>query len=62
MKYAKITIEVEGSTHEFIAEPKTYSSGRQGYYTRIGKFATKEDNILSGQLQLWGPLPEKSEE
>lgn len=42
----------DGTEHEIPLPPKTFSSGREGYYAQIPGFAYN-DEIYGGQIQIW---------
>ncbi len=41
-----------GEEHQVPLPPKTFSSGRQGYYSQIASFVY-EGEIYGGQIQVW---------
>ncbi len=41
-----------GEEHQIPLPPKTFSSGRQGYYSQIASFVY-EGEIYGGQIQVW---------
>ena len=52
-KIAFATIRMpDGKEHEIPLPPKTFSSGRQGYYSQVPAFVY-EDEVYGGQIQLW---------
>jgi len=42
----------DGTEHEIPLPPKTFSSGREGYYAQIPAFVY-EDEVYGGQIQVW---------
>ncbi len=42
----------DGSEHEIPLPPKTFSSGREGYYAQIPGFVYN-DEVYGGQIQVW---------
>gem|GEM_PF-831324 len=42
----------DGKEHEIPLPPKTFSSGRVGYYAQIPSFVF-EDEVYGGQIQIW---------
>jgi hypothetical protein len=53
---SKIAIAVirmpDGKEHEIPLPPKTFSSGREGYYAQVPGFVY-EDEVYGGQIQIW---------
>ena len=41
-----------GDEHEVLVTPKTFSSGREGYFAQISSFAY-DDDVFGGQIQIW---------
>ena len=42
----------DGKEHEIPLPPKTFSSGREGYYAQIQSFVY-ENEVYGGQIQIW---------
>ncbi len=42
----------DGKEHEIPLAPKTFSSGREGYYSQIPSFVY-ENEVYGGQIQIW---------
>ena len=42
----------DGPEHEIPLPPKTFSSGREGYYAQIPWFVYN-DEVFGGQIQIW---------
>ena len=42
----------DGKEHEIPLPPKTFSSGREGYYAQVPGFVY-EDEVYGGQIQIW---------
>jgi hypothetical protein len=42
----------DGTEHEIPLPPKTFSSGREGYYAQIPGFVYN-DEVYGGQIQIW---------
>ena len=42
----------DGTEHEIPLPPKTFSTGREGYYAQIPGFVYN-DEIYGGQIQVW---------
>ena len=42
----------DGKEHEIPLPPKTFSSGREGYYAQVPGFVF-EDEVYGGQIQIW---------
>jgi hypothetical protein len=42
----------DGKEHEIPLPPKTFSSGREGYYSQIPGFVY-ENEVYGGQIQIW---------
>ena len=42
----------DGKEHEIPLPPKTFSSGREGYYAQVPGFVY-EDGVYGGQIQIW---------
>ena len=42
----------DGSEHEIPLPPKTFSSGREGYYAQVPGFVYN-DEVYGGQIQIW---------
>jgi len=42
----------DGKEHEIPLSPKTFSSGREGYYAQIQSFVY-ENEVYGGQIQIW---------
>lgn len=42
----------DGTEHEIPLPPKTFSSGREGYYAQIPGFVYN-DEVYGGQIQVW---------
>jgi hypothetical protein len=42
----------DGEEHEIPLPPKTFSSGREGYYAQIQSFVY-ENEVYGGQIQIW---------
>jgi hypothetical protein len=42
----------DGKEHEIPLPPKTFSSGREGYYAQIPGFVY-ENEVYGGQIQVW---------
>lgn len=42
----------DGTEHEIPLPPKTFSSGREGYYAQIPGFIYN-DEVYGGQIQIW---------
>jgi len=46
----------DGKEHEIPLPPKTFSSGREGFYAQISAFVY-EDEVYGGQIQVWKKTP-----
>lgn len=42
----------DGKEHEIPLPPKTFSSGREGYYAQVPGFVY-ENEVYGGQIQIW---------
>jgi hypothetical protein len=42
----------DGKEHEIPLPPKTFSSGREGYYAQIQSFVY-DNEVYGGQIQIW---------
>ena len=42
----------DGKEHEIPLPPKTFSSGREGYYAQIQSFVYGNE-VYGGQIQIW---------
>jgi hypothetical protein len=42
----------DGKEHEIPLPPKTFSSGREGYYAQVPSFVY-ENEVYGGQIQIW---------
>ena len=42
----------DGKEHEIPLPPKTFSSGREGYYAQVPGFVY-EDEVYGRQIQIW---------
>ena len=42
----------DGKEHEVPLAPKTFSSGREGYYAQVPSFVY-ENEAYGGQIQIW---------
>jgi hypothetical protein len=42
----------DGTEHEIPLPPKTFSSGREGYYAQVPGFVY-EGEVYGGQIQIW---------
>ena len=42
----------DGTEHEISLPPKTFSTGREGYYAQIPGFVYN-DEVYGGQIQVW---------
>jgi len=42
----------DGKEHEIPLPPKTFSSGREGYYAQVPGFVY-DDEVYGGQIQIW---------
>ena len=55
--YATIKMP-DGKEHVIPLPPKTFSSGREGFYSQISSFVY-DDDIYGGQIQIWKKTPKK---
>ena len=52
-KIAYATIRMpDGKEHEIPLAPKTFSSGREGYYSQVPSFVY-DNEVYGGQIQIW---------
>lgn len=52
-KIAFATIRMpDGKEHEIPLAPKTFSSGREGYYSQVPSFVY-DNEVYGGQIQIW---------
>jgi hypothetical protein len=52
-KIAYATIRMpDGKEHEIPLAPKTFSSGREGYYSQVPSFVY-DNELYGGQIQIW---------
>ncbi|MGC2427974.1 MAG: hypothetical protein WA421_13135 [Nitrososphaeraceae archaeon] len=42
----------DGKEHEIPLPPKTFKSGREGYYAQVPSFVY-ENEVYGGQIQIW---------
>jgi hypothetical protein len=42
----------DGEEHEIPLAPKTFSSGREGYYSQVPSFVY-DNEVYGGQIQIW---------
>jgi hypothetical protein len=42
----------DGKEHEIPLPPKTFKSGREGYYAQVPSFVC-ENEVYGGQIQIW---------
>ncbi len=53
LKIAFVTLIMpDGKKHEIPLPPKTFSSGRKGYFAQIPSLVF-EDEVYGGQVQVW---------